>query len=131
MDPIELVTHRSRPVPADRLRRLYDHVGWWPERSAAEIAAVLDGAVAVGAWHGEDLVGFARLVTDGRFRAYVEDVAVHESCRRRGLGTAIVRELLAAAADIDLTTLFCEPGLVPLYEGLGFRATSQVVLHRA
>ena len=130
MEAVEIAAHRQRPVSPEALRRLYDHLEWWPERSESEIAVMLRSTIAVGAWQGCALVGFARLVTDGPLRAYVEDVAVHERMRRQGVGTTILERLLDEATDVDIVSLFCEAELVPFYERLGFRPTSQVVLHR-
>ena len=130
MEQITIAPHRERPVPSDRLRRLYDHLGWWPERGEAAIAGMLSGAIAVGAWREDELVGFARAVTDGLFRAYLEDVAVHSDHRRQGIGSRLVSRLLRELGDIDLTSLFCQPDLVAFYEKLGFRPTRQIVLHR-
>jgi hypothetical protein len=49
-------------------------------RTAGQVSAVLRASPAVGAWHGQDLVGFARAVTDGILRAYVEDVVASPDC---------------------------------------------------
>lgn len=131
MDVWEIHGSRERSIPPRLVRALYDDAGWWPARTEADIAAVLAANSAVGAWVGADLVGFARLVTDGRLRAFIEDVVVHHAYRRRGIATAMLQHLLNEAGQLEVVSLFCEPGLVPLYQHLGFRPTSQVVLHRA
>ena len=130
MAGVEIVAHRERPVSPGALRRPYHHLGWWSDRSDVEIAVMLQSTIAVGAWQGRALIGFARIVTDGPFRAYVEDVAVDERMRRQGVGTTILERLLDEATDIDIVSLLCEAELVPFYERLGFRPASQVVLHR-
>ena len=78
-----VVPQSVREIPAEGVLRLYAAVGWWPERTAGQVSAVLRASPAVGAWHGQDLVGFARAVTDGILRAYVEDVITRLplSCR--------------------------------------------------
>ncbi len=121
---------RERPIAPRLVRALYDDAGWWLARTEADLAEVLATGWAVGAWVGDDLVGFARLVSDGRLRAFIEDVVVRQDHRRSGIATALLRRLLEEAGPIEMTSLFCEPGLVPLYRRLGFRRTSQVVLHR-
>ena len=65
--------HTEREIPALKLKRLYDSEPWWPERSIEDLRLMLNRYPAVGAWNGEELVGFARAVTDSRFRAYIED----------------------------------------------------------
>lgn len=121
---------------------LFRAEGWWPERSAEQVAAVLAAGPAVGAWQavgawpavgawqGDELVGFARAVTDQVVRAYVEDVIVSPRLRRSGVGQALLTCLLEQVPPTALVTLFCSPGLVSYYESFGFHATRQVVLHR-
>ena len=47
---------------------------------------MLKNSIAIGVWEENELVGFARVVSDGVFRAYIEDVVVHESVRNKGIG---------------------------------------------
>lgn len=87
--------------------------------------------MAVGAVHDQELIGFARAITDGRFRAYVEDAAVLTAYRGQGIGTRLLTRLREELAEVDLTSLFCAPALTGFYERLGFQSSSQVVLHGA
>jgi ribosomal protein S18 acetylase RimI-like enzyme len=126
---IEVQLQEARPIPPASVRALYDAVAWWPGRTEVDIAAVLARDPAVGAWDGSRLVGFARLVSDGRLRAYVEDVVVHPDYRRKGIGRSLVCRLVASTGARTIS-LFAEDGLVDLYGSLGFVARrSQVVMH--
>src|SRR5436305_1678297 len=60
---LDVIPHSSRPIPAHRVLGLYQAQGWWPERTAEQVTAALNSGPAVGAWHGDQLVGFARAVT--------------------------------------------------------------------
>jgi GNAT superfamily N-acetyltransferase len=126
---MEVATHAQRAIDASDVLRLYREEGWWPERSADTVAAVLDQGPAVGAWDGDRLVGFARAVTDGRFRAYIEDVIVQKPFRRRGVAQLMLSALREELRSVDTVTLFSVSDLVPVYEQAGFRRTKQVVLH--
>ncbi len=126
---VQVRTAAERPIPARLVRDLYARVGWWPERSEQDIAGVLVRGVAVAAWDDERLVGFARAVSDGRFRAYIEDVVVHEHYRRQGVAMDLLERLLDELGTIDVVSLFCNPRLGPLYERAGFEPTRQLVLH--
>ncbi len=84
----------QREIPAEGVLRLYQTAGWWPERTAEQVRAVLRASPAVGAWQGEDLIGFARAVTDGVPRAYVEDVVVSPDWRGTGVGRALLAGLM-------------------------------------
>jgi GNAT superfamily N-acetyltransferase len=127
----EIAFHHQRPIDPQAVRALYTAVGWWPLRTQEEIAQVLGEALAVGAWEGDHLVGFARAVSDHHFRAFIEDVVVHPTYQRMGLGRLLLAKLLDALPHIETITLFCQPDLVPFYEEHGFRAfPSQMVMHR-
>ena len=131
MPEIEVALHKAKPIAPAAVHQLYDQVGWWPERTLAAIARVLHPDTTVGAWDDEQLIGFARAVSDGHLRAYIEDVMVHPAYRQRGVSKLLLDHLLAALAGIETITLFCEADLVPLYERHGFKLRqSQQVLHR-
>ena len=76
------------------------------------------------------LVGFARVISDGCFHAYIDDVLIHPDYQREGLSSQLLTELLASLRHIETITLFCQPELVSFYERQGFKAyQSQVVMH--
>jgi GNAT superfamily N-acetyltransferase len=128
--PVVVAPHAARPISADGVVALFRAEGWWPERSAEQVAASVAAGPAAGAWHGDELVGFARAVSDHVLRAYVEDVIVSPPLRAAGVGQALMSCLLDQLPPVPLVTLFCSPGLVSYYESFGFHATRQVVLHR-
>jgi ribosomal protein S18 acetylase RimI-like enzyme len=121
--------HCEREIPADDVLGLYRAAGWWPERTAEQVRAVLRASPAVGAWQGRELIGFARAVTDGLLRAYVEDVVVSPDWRGRGVGHALLASLMEQLGPVPVVTLFCSPDLVSYYEASSFRASRQVVMH--
>jgi GNAT superfamily N-acetyltransferase len=123
--------HGQREIPAEGVLGLYQAAGWWPERTAEQVRAVLRASPAVGAWHGQDLIGFARAVTDGILRAYVEDVVVSPDWRGMGVGHALLAGLMEQLGPVPVVTLFCSPDLVSYYEASSFRRSRQVVMHRA
>lgn len=131
MNPdIVVATHEARPISPIDVLALYKSEGWWPERTAEQVAAVLGSAPAAGAWLEDELVGFARAVSDGMLRAYVEDVIVVPQLRGTNIGRRLMDCLLGQLDAIPVVTLFCGSELVPFYESTGFAATKQVVLHR-
>jgi GNAT superfamily N-acetyltransferase len=129
-DDVEIASRAERAIPGDAVVELSRAVGWWPERTPADIETALGRSIAIGAWSSGRLIGFARAITDGPLRAYVEDMMVHPDSRRRGVATAILERLLDTLAEVDVVTLFTGANLVPLYERNGFGATHQVVMHR-
>ena len=74
----------------------------------------------------DELVGFARVLTDGVFLALVLDVIVREAWRNRGVGAALLEALLAhpSLESVESVELVCQPDLRSFYERWGF--TDQV-----
>lgn len=126
-----VLTHIEKPFTAREVMRLYEDAGWWKEREEVDIEIMLQKEISVGAWKDEVLVGFARAVTDGKFRAYVEDVVIHSSIKRKGIGTLLVTKLREELSHIEIISLFCDEELIPFYEKNQFKQSkSQFVMHR-
>ena len=68
------------------------------------------------------MLGFARADSDGTLTATIWDVAVAPAWQRIGLGRGLVERVVRSLmqADVDCITLYAEPGVVLLYEKLGF-----------
>lgn len=127
----EYLSYKERKITGQELIELYRNAGWWEERMENDIENMLESTDAVGAWRDGVLIGFARAVSDGRFRAYVEDVVVHTKYQKSGIGEELVTRLLQELSEIDIVSLFCEEGLVSFYEKNQFKySKSQKVMHR-
>jgi ribosomal protein S18 acetylase RimI-like enzyme len=89
-----------------------------------------NNGVAVAAWDREQLIGFTRAVSDGIFRAYIEDVVVYQHYRNKGVGDRLIEEIITELANIDIVSLFCEDKLSNFYQKQSFEKTNQIVMHR-
>jgi GNAT superfamily N-acetyltransferase len=110
----------DRPLPLDAVQRLLAQTDWAANRSPADLQTMLAGSVCIGAWEDDRLVGFARAITDGVYRALLEDVVVDESLRDQGIGRALVEKLLERLAPVQQILLVCGDRLVPFYGQFGF-----------
>ena len=66
------------------------------------------------------LIGAGRVLADGLDAAYIADVAVHPDHQGRGLGAAIIRELVRLSSGHRKILLYANPGTEPFYAKLGF-----------
>lgn len=100
-----------RTVPADELPAaadiaaviaLYDAVGWTAyTREPATLEAAIRGSHrVVTAREDGDLVGLARTLSDGASICYLQDILVHPSAQRRGVGRLLLDEVLASYSDM-------------------------------
>jgi aralkylamine N-acetyltransferase len=70
----------------------------------------------------DQLAGFVRILSDGIRHAYVLDLIVHPSWQKRGIGTAIMTELMAWLGEDHLfPTLVSVPGKEAFYRRFGFK----------
>lgn len=128
---MQVLTNSEKIITATDVIKLYENVGWWEEREQEEINLMLQHGIYVGVWENDVLVGFARAVTDGIFRAYIEDVIIHPSFQKGGYGQKLVARLLEELSHIDIISLFCEKEYIPFYEKNEFKLVkSQYVMHR-
>ncbi|MCR8848313.1 GNAT family N-acetyltransferase [Rossellomorea sp. SC111] len=127
----EILSYTERAIKPQDVMKLYQDVSWWGERQEQDIEEMLIKGLSVGAWVDGTLVGFARAVSDGKFRAYVEDVVIHSSYRKEHIGTKLVSKVLDELSHIDVISLFCEEHLIPFYEKNSFKySKSQFIMHK-
>ena len=91
------------------------------DRSPDCVVAVaeVDGRIAGAA----TLLIEHKFINQGGVAGHIEDVAVAAGQQGRGIGSALIRYLLARAeaAGCYKTTLDCADGVMPFYQRLGFR----------
>ena len=106
---------------------LYGSVGWsvYTQDPAKLLRALAGSSTVVVARDAGELIGLARVVSDGASVAYLQDVLVRPAARRTGLGQRLVEAALAPYADVRQKVLLTddEPAQKSFYESLGFRET--------
>lgn len=111
-------------------RAVFAPAAWTPEQLVAELAGVPDRRHYVVAVDVDGAVlGYAGMSLVGD-TADVMTVAVAEQARGHGAGRALVRTLLATAAERSVHEVFLEVGVdnaaaIGLYSGLGFDRLSR------
>ena len=100
------------------------------QRDESQLARLLKSGPAVAGWRGQEVVAFARAVTDRMCRAYIEDVVVRQDHRRHGVGGRLVRALHEELGSGMIVSAFFHSQARAFYDQLGYTATRQVVAHR-
>jgi len=107
------------------LHALYQGEWWSSGRTLDEIRVMLDHCRPIMGFLdalGGPLVGFARVLTDRVYKAFIFDVIVHRDHRGRGLGEAILDGILTHPdlRKVQMIELYCRPELAPWYTRWGF-----------
>ena len=117
-------TDRAR-IPLEVVHRYLSEESYWAHGiPLATVQASVQNALNFGVYHGADLVGFARVVTDYATFAYVGDVFVLPAHRGRGLSKWLMETIAAdprlsgfrrwLLATRDAHGLYAQSGYLPL-----------------
>jgi ribosomal protein S18 acetylase RimI-like enzyme len=84
------------PVKPAELQALYEHAPWAKGRTVQGIRRMLQNTdYHFSAWDGQKLIGFARVLTDGIYRATLWDVVVHPDYQGQGIGEELMDHILS------------------------------------
>jgi GNAT superfamily N-acetyltransferase len=130
-DGLELDDDKGRIDRAEVHRYLCDESYWASGRPRETQDRLVDEATRiVGLYDGERQIGFCRAASDGVSFVYLADVYVLEEYRGRGLGEAMVREMVERSDMTHLKWLLHTSDMHPLYRKLGFDVPGPKVMER-
>lgn len=125
-----MVIKEYKQYDENEISRLYASVGW--SAYLKELPALKRGyeksLLVLAAYERDELLGVIRAVGDGETVVFVQDILVFPEHQRRGVGTALLREVLERyknVRQIELVTDDAE-GTVAFYRSLGFRELSEI-----
>ena len=111
---------------------LYKSAGWWESSYSHDghndqspeflNRIVKDSALFVGAFVNEQMIGMGRALSDMASDAYIQDVAVLDEFKGKGIGKKIVQILVKKLKEngVDWIGIVAQPGTSSFYEELGF-----------
>jgi ribosomal protein S18 acetylase RimI-like enzyme len=112
-------------VDFDSVFELYESVGWLaytinPEKLKA---ALIGSSLVLTYKINEKVIGLARCLTDGESICYLQDILVHPSHQRSGIGSSLVSQILSEFKDVRQVVLMtdAEEKQSKFYEKLGFK----------
>jgi GNAT superfamily N-acetyltransferase len=127
----ELDDDRGRMDAAAIHRYLSEEAYWSLGRSRETVDRILQTSHrVVGLFHEGRQVGFCRAISDGAVHAYLADVYVLEEHRGKGLGEAMVREMLDHGELAQVRWLLHTRDMQRLYHKLGFDRPSERLMER-
>lgn len=91
-----------------------------PVRDPSKVWTMFEKAsLVLTAWNGGDLVGIARVLTDGVLYTYLCDLAVEPDVQRLGVGKTLINEILERCQGTELLLRDSDIS-AGYYEYLGF-----------
>lgn len=108
----------------NQLVDLYQNEWWTKNRTKAEVEIMIKNSNYIFAYFDkkDNLIGFARVLTDGIFKAFLFDIITKKEFRGCGLGSRIVNDMInhPDISQVKHIELYCLPELVGFYARFGF-----------
>ena len=104
------------------LLQLFSQAHWARHRNMDDTEALLQKTdVFVTVRDKARLIGFGRALSDGIFRALLDDIIVDQDHRHQGVGGIIVKTLVEQLSGIEEVYLHTDPLLESFYGKYGYR----------
>lgn len=111
----------EKTINIDQLMQLMKQTYWAPERSKEDVLTAIHNSICFGAYDSADnLVGFARVVTDYVSIWYLCDVIVDEKHRGNGLGKMLISAIVSDERFSKASALLKTKDAHGLYQKYGF-----------
>ena len=106
--------------------------GWPSPPAPATLWRILDRSAAFVLARTPDgqVIGLVNALSDGILAASIPLLEVHAGWRGRGLGSELMRHLLAELGELYMVNLSCDDDVVPFYERLGMQRANAMFLRR-
>lgn len=109
---------------------LYNAVGWvgYTHKPLNLLNGIANSSYVVLCWEEKKLVGLARVVSDDYSIMYLQDVLVHPSFHRKGIGRELLKKCLERYEHVRQKVLLTDdrPEQIAFYESLGFVNTKNL-----
>jgi len=127
----EIDDDRDR-IDLDMVFRYLSEEAYWAQGRSRETVErlVRESTRVIGAYHGGEQVGFARVMSDDANMAWLGDVFVLAEHQGRGLGTELVREAVEHPAQRNVTWFLNTRDAHSLYAKFGFELPNERTMVR-
>jgi GNAT superfamily N-acetyltransferase len=109
------------------------HASYWGERfTEDQLLSAINATLCFGVYMrtgNKQQLGFARVLTDGITLSSVTDLVIREGHRRSGLGTLLMKSVLAHPRVSQTICVLQSRDAVEFYQKLGFNSVTNVLTH--
>lgn len=111
----------EKEINIDQLMNLIKQTYWAPDRTKEDLLKAMNHSVNFGAFDEEDnLIGYARVVTDFVTIWYLCDVIVDENYRGQGIGKMLIAAITSNERFANCSALLKTKDAHGLYKQFGF-----------
>ncbi len=114
------ISNEKSLLSIEKIKELLSKSYWASDRSVEVIEKAISNSDCYGAYIGNELVGFARVVTDYATVYWLCDVIVDENHRGKEIGKKLVKMIVESSDYKDLRGILATKDAHGLYEQFGF-----------
>jgi predicted GNAT family N-acyltransferase len=116
----------------DDLMELYKNEWWTSERTKEEVIEMLKHSLVIGIVDKNELIAFARVLSDFVYKALIFDVIVKKNYRKRGVSKILMREIFnhPKLKNVKSFELYCLEEMKSYYEKFGFSESELILMRR-
>lgn len=128
---MQYVVNKATLPEAEELKTLFLQTSWAKDRTIESIQKLLKHTKIFVVIRNEDtnqLIGFGRAISDGIYRALLDDVVIDTEYRGKGFGKQIIQELLKELGEVEQVFLNTKPALEEFYKQFGFTKPKAITM---
>lgn len=120
------ISSDTEKLDLEFIHRNLNQTPWAKDRTLEEVKTIAENSLNFGIYEGDQQLGYARLLTDYVFMAYLLDVFIALEYRGRGLALRLMKHILQdkRLQNIRIWRLGTDDAH-GLYEKVGFQAIAQ------
>lgn len=123
---------KNPPLNPKDVKHLLEQSYWATKRLLETIAKSMENSLCFGVFTPEnELVGFARIITDYAVTYFVTDVVIDEAHRNKSVGTHLIKYIAECEETKGLNGVLLTSYAHDFYEKLGFVHNAQKCMLRA
>lgn len=124
------ITVSTTVIPsAFELKHLFNQTDWANNRTLDDIEKLIKFlGPFVTITEDNKLIGFGRIITDGIYRALLDDIIIDSNYRGQGLGNTIVEELLNLVPHVEEVYVNTSNELESFYNKFNFNASQSLTM---
>lgn len=128
---MQYIVSKAKLPKAEELKILFLQTSWAKDRTIENVQKLLKHTKIFAVIRNEDtnqLIGFGRAISDGIYRALLDDVVIDTKYRGKGLGKQIIEELLKELGVVEQVFLNTKPALEEFYKQFGFTKPKAITM---
>jgi len=117
-------------ISIDKVCELLGKSYWANNRKRETTVKAIENSICIGIYLKEELIGFARIVTDYATIYWLCDVIIDSQYRKNGLGTKLI-EIITKIKELDgMSGILATNDAHGLYEKFGFKKVSEKFMRK-